>query len=151
MLEKISGRYDDIINLPHHISAKHSHMPISDRAAQFAPFAALVGHDQSIAETSRITDSRITLGEDAGILIGRRLELLSECLDERPVVNIEYFVPDSRKSGGKYVIVTGIIKKIDVFESCIILEDSTRIPMDEIYSVDSSFFGGVDCGLYLDK
>lgn len=143
MQENKSGRYDDIIDFPHHISAKHPHMPISDRAAQFAPFAALVGHDQSIAETSRLTDSRIVLGEDAKILIGHRLQMLSECLDERPLVNIEYFVPDGRKSGGKYVVSTGIIKKIDVFESCIIFEDSTRIPMDEIHSVDSSIFGNI--------
>ena len=117
MQDKTSGKYDDIINLPHHVSRKHPQMSLHERAAQFAPFAALVGHDESIAETARITDQRIELGEDAKIILGEQLRFLSDICYKSPTVKIVFFVPDERKSGGKYISVIGKLVKIDPIES----------------------------------
>ena len=107
------GRYDDIINLPHHVSTKHPHMAPIDRAAQFSPFAALTGHDEAIKETARLTDERMELDENRKELLDARLQLLREHLGEKPTVTFTFFEPDERKSGGAYVTVTGSVKKIE--------------------------------------
>ena len=96
-------RYDDIIHLPHHVSAKHPHMPASDRAAQFAPFAALTGLGAAITETGRLTDEKTELDENEMMALNETLNAFAARLDEHPVAMFTYFQPDEKKSGGAYV------------------------------------------------
>lgn len=134
------GRYDDIINLPHHVSNKHPHMAPIDRAAQFSPFAALTGHDEAIKETARLTDERMELDENRKELLDARLQLLREHLGEKPTVTFTFFEPDERKSGGAYVTVTGSVKKIEEYENKIVLEEGAAIFIDDIYAVEGELF-----------
>ena len=103
----MNGKYDEIRGLPHHVSKTRPQMPMSDRAAQFAPFAALTGYDSAIKETGRLTDERIELDEGALTALNMRYQLLMDALDEEPEVEITYFKPDERKAGGAYVTATG--------------------------------------------
>lgn len=132
-----NSKYDSIMNLPHHVSKTRPQMPMSDRAAQFAPFAALTGYDSAIKETGRLTDEKIELDEDALTALDMRHQLLMDALDDEPEVTITYFQPDERKGGGKYVSAVGTVKKVDDFERRIIMQDGTKIPMDDVY--DMSF------------
>ena len=131
----MNNRYDEIINLPHHVSKTRPQMPMSDRAAQFAPFAALTGYDSAIKETGRLTDERIELDEEALTALDRKYQLLMDTLDDAPEVTIIYFQPDERKAGGQYVSATGTVKKIDTFGRRILLRDGTRIPLDSVYDL----------------
>ena len=106
----MNNRYDEIINLPHHISKTRPQMPMSDRAAQFAPFAALTGYDSAIMETGRLTDERIELDEDALTALDMKYQLLMDAFEDAPEVTITYFQPDERKADvykrqGMYCIV----------------------------------------------
>ena len=132
---RMNNRYDEIINLPHHVSTTRPQMPLSDRAAQFAPFAALTGYDSAIKETGRLTDERIELDEEALTALDRKYQLLIEALDDAPEVTITYFQPDERKAGGQYVSATGTVKKVDTFGRRILLQDGTRIPLDSIFDL----------------
>lgn len=127
--------YDDILHLPHHVSAKRTQMPIADRAAQFSPFAALTGYDDAVKETARLTDEQIELDENSKTILNEKLEMILERLGERPSVQITYFRPDDRKAGGAYVAVTGIVRKVDAYERTVMLEDGTRILLDRIYDI----------------
>ena len=102
-MENISHKYDDIINLPHHVSKKHPQMSLHDRAAQFSPFAALTGHKAAINETARLTDEKQILSEDVIAKLNEQLNLIKENIGTNPIVTITYFVPDDRKSGGAYI------------------------------------------------
>jgi hypothetical protein len=126
--------YDDIIDLPHHQSAKHPHMSMADRAAQFSSFAALTGHGAAIQETARLTHRKIELDEDEKNALGETLRALIEQLDQHPEATITYFLPDPKKDGGAYVTVTGQLKKADTLAKIITLENGTAIPMDCIIS-----------------
>ncbi len=130
--------YDDIIDLPHHVSTTHPQMPMSDRAAQFSPFAALVGYDAAIRETGRLTEAKAEPDEEALRELDRRFRLLAERLDDGPEVDITYFLPDRRKAGGAYQSVRGVVKKIDDFRRLIVLRDGTSIPMDDVAALDWS-------------
>lgn len=130
-------KYDDIIDLPRHISKTHPQMPTADRAAQFAPFAALTGHGEAVKETARLTKERIELDENCKAAINRQLQGLKEQPDREPAVSITYFVPDVKKSGGDYVTVTGCVKRIDENKRQVILTDGTRIPVDEIIEIET--------------
>lgn len=132
---RMNNRYDEIINLPHHVSKTRPQMPMSDRAAQFAPFAALTGYDSAIKETGRLTDERIELDEEALSALDRKYQLLMDTLDDAPEVTIIYFQPDERKAGGQYVSATGTVKKVDTFGRRILLQDGTRIPLDSVYDL----------------
>lgn len=132
--------YEDIINLPHHISPTRQQMPMSDRAAQFSPFAALTGYDAAIKETGRLTDERIELDVEALSALDMKYQLLMEALDEAPEVTITYFRPDERKAGGKYVSAVGAVKKIDDFERRITMQDGAKIPMDDVLSIEGELF-----------
>ena len=132
---RMNNRYDEIINLPHHVSKTRPQMPMSDRAAQFAPFAALTGYESAIKETGRLTDERIELDEEALTALDRKYQLLIEALDDAPEVTIIYFQPDERKAGGQYVSATGTVKKVDTFGRRILLQDGTRIPLDSVYDL----------------
>ncbi len=127
--------YDDIIHLPHHVSRNHPQMPMLDRAAQFAPFAALTGYEAAVGETARQTAERRELDPQEAEELNRRLAELIARLPERPEVTIEYFVPDERKAGGAYVTVTGRVRHISIAERVLVMEDETVIPMEDVDSV----------------
>lgn len=131
--------YDDIINLPHHVSSTQSHMAVADRAAQFAPFAALTGHDAAIKETARLTDEKLQLDENTKAAIDEKLRFLLE--QEQAEAIFTYFVPDKNKTGGAYVSHAGILKKVDTIEQTITLIDGTSFPIDNLYCIDSNIFG----------
>ena len=132
---RMNNRYDEIMELPHHVSKTRPQMPMSDRAAQFAPFAALTGYDAAIKETGRLTGERIELDEEALAALDRKYQLLMDALDDEPEVTIIYFQPDERKAGGQYVTATGTVKKVDTFGRRILLQDGTRIPLDSVYDL----------------
>ena len=134
------GKYDKIINLPHHVSSTRPHMSMIDRAAQFSPFAALTGYDAAVKETARLTEQQIELDEYEKAALDQRILLLQERLKELPEVTITYFVPDERKDGGKYVSITGAVKKIDTYEKQIVLVDKSKIPMESILNMEGGVF-----------
>ena len=115
--------YADIIDLPHHQSDRHPHMSLHDRAAQFAPFAALVGYDEMVDEEARLTDRQIAPGESDLDRLDRKFSRLSGLLSakQRPLISALVFVPDSRKAGGRYDTVTGRARKLDLYEKKLIL------------------------------
>ena len=131
-------RYDDIINLPHHVSSKRPQMPILERAAQFLPFSALTGYEDAVKETARLTDTRIELEESEKDLLNTKLHVLLDNLATEPKVKITYFLPDGRKSGGKYVSKMGTVIKIDLYNRQIKLEDETVIPLDDILAIEEN-------------
>jgi hypothetical protein len=136
----MTGEYDDIINLPRHVSKTRPQMPLIDRAAQFSPFAALTGHDSAIQETARLTDDRVELDEYIKNALNDKLQVLINWLEGKPAVKIRYFKPDENKEGGYYITANGTIKKIDEYEQIIIMDDGTVIPIDEIISIESKIF-----------
>lgn len=136
----MSSAYDDFLNLPHHVSADLPHMSMQNRAAQFAPFAALVGYDALIQETARLTDHRAELDESEKAALDRRLQLLYQNLLNAPRVSITYFQPDAFKDGGSYQTVTGIVRKWDEYHRRICMDNGTLIPVDEIFAVDGRLF-----------
>ena len=131
----MSGKYDDIIALPHPEPRTHPRMSLHDRAAQFSPFAALTGHSAAIAETGRLTDSRITLDESEMARVDAALQRLRELLPQEPVASITYFVPDERKAGGSYQTVTGTARRIDTANGVLLLTDQRAIPIPDILDV----------------
>ena len=137
-------KYEDILNLPHHVSKTRPQMPMSDRAAQFAPFAALTGYDSAIKETGRLTDEKIEIDEEALTALNMRYQLLIDALDEEPEVEITYFKPDERKAGGEYVTATGAVIKVDDFERLITMQDGAKIPMDDVLSIDGELFSSLE-------
>ena len=130
----MSGKYEDILHLPHPDSPKHPRMSLYDRAAQFSPFAALTGLDAALRETARLTDQRITLDEYEQAALDETLQTVRDALTkkEHPTVEVCYFVPDTRKAGGAYCTVTGVVKKMAEFEGLLIMADGTEVPMGEI-------------------
>lgn len=136
----MTGKYDDIIHLPHHVSKKHPPMAIADRAAQFSPFAALTGHASAIAETARLTDTRIELDETAKIALSDRLQIILDRLKEHPQIQVTYFQPDVKKEGGAYITAAGTVKKIDGYERVVVMTDGTAIPINEIIGIDGRIF-----------
>ena len=136
----MNRKYNEIMGLSHHVSKTRPQMPMSDRAAQFAPFAALAGYDAAIKETGRLTDERIELDVEALSALDMKYQLLMEALDEAPEVTITYFQPDERKAGGKYVSAVGAVKKIDDFERRITMQDGAKIPMDDVLSIEGELF-----------
>ncbi len=139
-MRKAKDNYNDIINLPHHVSSKRPQMPMIDRAAQFSPFAALTGYDDAISETGRLTDEKIDLSEEEKEVLDRKQQFLLEKIDERPALTVTYFVPDAKKSGGAYVTKSGNLKKIDAIERWVQLTDGTKIPLDDVADIESELF-----------
>ena len=133
------GKYDDIINLDHPISKNHRPMSIYDRSAQFAPFAALTGYDESIEEASRIVDNKITLGIDKTNEINEKLTFLASQLINKPQISITYFKKDRLKRGGKYISITGIINKIDTTNRKILINKIEKIDLDDIIDISFSY------------
>ena len=111
------NEYDDIINLPHHQSTKHAYMSRINKAAQFAPFAALTGYGAAINETARFTNEKPEIEEESINILNEQIQLIYDRISEKPFVEITYFLPDIRKSGGEYVTVSGNVRRIDDFKS----------------------------------
>lgn len=133
-------KYDDIINLPRPVSQNHRPMPMTDRAAQFSPFAALVGYDEAVDETTRLTDSRLELDEDRIAELNDKLNFLRDNISCRPEITVTYFVPDDKKTGGKYAAVTGNIRIIDDHERNIVFTAGECIKLDDILYIESNIF-----------
>jgi len=138
----MKSSYSDIINLPHHVSKVHPPMSMHQRAAQFAPFAALVGYEDVIDETARQTDSKRELDETEKAELDRKLGILASHLKEKPVVEIEYFVPDKTKAGGEYVFKSGEVVKIQPVQKKLVLSDGTVIRIDDIADISGELFAG---------
>ena len=132
--------YDDIINLPNPTSTKHPRMPLSDRAAQFSPFAALTGHEAAIKETVRQTDAKQVLSEEVIAELNKKLYLIAETIGTQQMVEITYFVPDAKKDGGAYISHAGYVKRIDKYEHTVVMEDKTVIPSEQISDIEGEMF-----------
>ena len=135
------SRYDDIINLPHHVSKIRTPMSMENRAAQFAPFAALTGHDAAIAETARLTSEKPELSAEELDKLSRRLVY---AIEKDATIRITYFQPDSVKQGGSYCQTEGKIKKIDEIDGLIILSDKQSIPLDCVMSIEGNLFNDIE-------
>ena len=129
------GRYSDIINLPHHVSKNHRQMSIYDRSAQFAPFAALTGYEESISEASRYVDQKIELGIDKKEEIREKLSYLSSHLNEKKTVSIIYFMKDKKKDGGSYISSHGLVSKIDQDNQLLIIDKVIKIRFCDIIDI----------------
>ena len=132
--------YEDIINLQHPTSSKHRRMSRLDRAAQFAPFAALTGHDAAIRETARLTDEKIELDEDAKAILNEKLLIIRDNICEDVSIKITYFVPDEKKSGGMYLEFTGYVKRFDSYRNELIMQDGTEIQICNICGIECELF-----------
>ena len=130
-----SHKYDDIINLPHHVSKSHPPMDIMDRAAQFSPFAALTGYEAAAKETQRLTQPKIELDESEKQLLDEKFHQLEAQLPMSPVITVTYFVPDTRKEGGAYRTISGSIRKIDRYKRMIQMDSGEILPLDDILDI----------------
>ena len=135
MTLKPTHKYDDIIELEHHVSPKRAGMSIEDRAAQFSPFAALTGYDDVIRETGRLTDGAVELTQSSIQWLNSKLVYLSDHAEETPQITVTWFKPDGRKSGGSYVTQTGLFKRVDEYRQLLVLTDGWQIPLEAIYGI----------------
>ena len=136
--------YSKIISLPHHQSATRKRMSNYDRAAQFAPFAALTGHDEAIKETARLTDDYMEMGEDRLGELSAKIQLLTDKLSEQPEITVVYFIPDVRKSGGSYAEKTGIVRIIDEYERKLVFYDGDKILIDRVTDFKGEIFSQLE-------
>jgi len=132
--------YDDIIDLPHHVSAARPQMAIADRSAQFSPFAALTGYDSAIKETARLTDERMELDEYIKEALNDRLQIIANRIKEHPEIAITYFQPDAKKKGGAYITAVDTVNKIDKYDRVVVMAGGAAIPFDEIISIEGQIF-----------
>ena len=139
----VKDLYEDIINLPHHVSKTRPQMSMIDRAAQFSPFAALTGYDAAIKETGRLTDEKIEMDEEALNILNMKFQLLVDRLADEPEITFTYFKPDERKAGGAYIDVTGKVKKVDDCERLIVMQNGTKMPMDDILNIEGEIFASL--------
>lgn len=126
------NKYSDIIEMPHHVSRKHKHMSGSSRAAQFSPFAALSGYDGQIIEEARLTNNKLDIREDS---LGRMNETLGDIIErikEKPLVEVTYFKPDDKKDGGKYVSLSGCVRRVDEVFREMIFTDGSRVSLNDV-------------------
>lgn len=133
---KETDYYNDIIDLPHHVSENRPRMSVYDRAAQFSPFAALKSYDDEIDEAARYTDEKIELDLDRIDDLNEKLLLLSEQIRHRPKVKLTYFCPDGRKSGGEYLTVSDSLVKIDVYNRKLMFDSGLAVPFDDVYALE---------------
>ncbi len=137
-------RYDDMLELPHPVSKVHPQMSLENRAAQFSPFAAVVGYDAAVHEAARLTDRRVELDDDEKNLLGGKLQLIQESIRAHPEVKITFYQPDEKKAGGVYIIVTGTVKKVDAYEQQIVMTNGTNILIDDVIAIDGELFRRLD-------
>lgn len=131
--------YSDIINLSRPVS-KRPRMSLEQRSAQFAPFAALTGYEGQVKETARLTNKKIEINEELKEILNQKIQLIQKKIKEQPQIEITYFIPDSKKDGGRYETVTNSVKKIDTYKGEIILIDETTIAIDEIIDISSEIY-----------
>ena len=136
--------YDDIIDLQHHVSSNREHMSVLDRAAQFSPFAALTGFDGVIKETARLTNQKIELDEAAKTILDEKLRIIQEQLSRQQEIELVFFRPDEMKTGGAYISMMGTVKKIDAYEHAVVMQNGTRISIEEIVDITSEMFRYMD-------
>ncbi len=136
-------KYDEIINLPHHVSATRPQMPMSDRAAQFAPFAALAGYGDAIRETGRITGDKIEMDDNELHMLDMKFHYLREHLEEEPEITFIYFEPDKQKEGGSYQTVSATVKRLDEYERLIVLHNGMKLAMDNILNMEGGIFSAL--------
>lgn len=132
--------YEDIVNLPRHISKVHPQATMADRAARFSPFAAISGYEDMVKEAARVTEERIDITDATKELLNEKLNMIIEFLDEEPGVTITYFEPDKKKDGGAYISITGTVKRIDEYERIVLMSDDKKIRIEEIYAIESDLF-----------
>lgn len=144
----VDSRYEDMLDLPHHVSLTHPQMLLGDRAAQFAPFAALTGHEAAIRETARITGGRKELDENAKARLDQKLEILKKQGGE---VSLLYFQPDEKKEGGTYVTAAGNVKRIDTNRRVLVMGDGAEISVDEIAEMEGTVFDSMGEGDYTES
>lgn len=132
--------YEDIVDLPHHVSKKYPQPTMADRAARFSPFAAISGYEDMVKEAARVTEERIDITDATKELLNEKLNMIIEFLDEEPEVTITYFEPDKKKDGGAYISITGTVKRIDEYERIVLMSDDKKIRIDEIYAIESDLF-----------
>ena len=135
-MSNAESQYADIINLPHHVSKKRPQMNLIDRAASFAPFAALTGYDDAVKETARLTDTKLELDENTKEILNDKLQIVLEMNSDDLPVSITYFVPDKKKAGGAYVVKTGVIKRYDEYERQIIFTDKSSVSIDDVIEIE---------------
>ena len=128
--------YDDIKHFTRPQYDDLHPMSMHDRAAQFSPFAALVGYDDAVAETARLTDSKVELTEDEMFELNANLNRLLDSLDEQPQISVTYFFPDEKKSGGKYVEKVGVVRIIDSYAGELVFTDGVRIAVADMAKLD---------------
>ena len=133
------NEYDDIINLPHHVSSRHPQMSMMNRAAQFAPFAALTGHAAAIEETARLTDEQHELADEDSEALNQKMAYLRETINEHPIITITYFEPDRKKAGGMYKSIEGQLKNIDDYNQSIVLKSGEVIFLKSILDIQLHF------------
>lgn len=131
----MAENYEDIINLPHHISKKHQPMPREARAAQFAPFAALTGYESDVNEAARYTGKRRELGEYETERLNRRINEIRDGIHGNTEVIITYFKPDEKKAGGEYLNIGGRVRKINDYGRTLTLTSGALIPLDDISEI----------------
>lgn len=136
--ETMNKSYQDIIDLPYQKSTRHPHMARIDRAAQFAPFAALTGHKEAIKETARITEEKRILDDNKKFILNNNLKAIISKIDQQPLIKVVYFQEDKTKQGGQYLTIINQIKNVDEYNRVIILVNSSRIRIDDIYEIELS-------------
>lgn len=140
-------RYDDIIDRPHPNSYRHVRMSTRDRAAQFAPFAALTGYEAQVQETARLTDDQRELDDTERAMLNEKLRMLRDGVGEQAQVRVTYFLPDRRKQGGAYVTAEGEVRHVDEYARTLVMEDGTTIPMEHIREIGGEMFALFDASI----
>lgn len=140
MRRTLGGNYDDIINMPHYVSAKRPHMSLYDRAVQFSRFAAQTGHEAAIEEAARLTDHRLELSEQDIVILNAKLQILRGCIPLRPEIEVTYFCPDERKEGGAYLCASGLFKRIDEQSRMLVFADGCKFALKDISQIAGNVF-----------
>ncbi len=135
MKGRMLGDYDDIINLPPHVSRHHAPMSRRNRAAQFAPFAALTGYDDCLKEEARITAAQKELSDEAAAILDAKLAYLTAVITTEPALTVSYFVPDAKKAGGMYLTASGRLRRIDEAGGMLIFTDKRQIPLKNVVDI----------------
>ena len=137
------GKFDDIINREYVKSPTRRHMTMVERAAQFGAFRAVVGHEDALHETARLTDEKMELDEYIKVELNEKLQIIATA-EEQEEVSITYFVPDEKKSGGVYVTKMGVVLKVREYEKDVVMDDSTEIPIDDIIVIEGNQFNEME-------
>lgn len=136
----MNHEYDDILHLPRPVSTRHARMSMTDRGAQFSPFAALVGYEKVLEESARLTEAETFLDESGKELLDRKLRHLADHLEQAGQIRFLCYRPDERKAGGSFLWLEGIVKKIDLYRRTVVLEDGQEFAIEDIRAIE-----GLEC------